>query len=68
MKRYTATLRVDLTAESTEARDYLLDIIADGITKKRPAVRFVDVGSAQVSKATLSRVRPKQTGAKKRKR
>jgi len=59
MKKYTATLRVDLEAESIEARDYLVEVVAEGISRKRPSVRFVDVGTATVLKAAVSRVRPK---------
>jgi hypothetical protein len=60
MKRYTATIRISIEAETIEARDHLLETVAGGITKKRPAVRFVDVGSAQINRAVVTRARPRK--------
>jgi hypothetical protein len=66
--KYTATIRVDLTAETPEARDFLLaGIVRDAGNPHRMA--FLNVGDGQVQKArvergVLSRVRQ----APKRKR
>jgi hypothetical protein len=59
MKRYVANIRVELSSESKESLDCLLETITDRLNKKpRPAMTFIDVGSAELRRATLSRVRP----------
>ena len=55
--RYVATLRIELDAESVEARDFVLHTIAEGMNAKRPGATFPDVGTAQVRKASVGRVR-----------
>jgi hypothetical protein len=57
MTRYTAIIRVDVSAESTEARDYLVETLVDRLNKKPPGVRFEDVGTAQLTRAKVSRIR-----------
>lgn len=57
MKRYIGNIRIDVTSESTEALHYLLETIVDRLNKKPPGVTFEDVGTAQLKKAKLSRVR-----------
>ena len=70
MKRYTATIRVDLVAETTEARDFLLASMVREINHPQRIVYAgrqtsgTRVGSASAQRVALSRVRQ----AAKRKR
>ncbi len=57
MKRYVANIRIDLHSETSEALHYLLETMVERINKKPPGVYFEDVGTAQVKKAKVSRVR-----------
>lgn len=60
MKKYIATLKVEVDASAIEARDFLLRMLAGDITKHRPTVQSIGAGAAIVRKASLSRVRPKK--------
>lgn len=60
MKRYIATLRVELEAESTEARDDVLWRMVERINKKPPSIWYDDVGRGSIMKASVSRVRPRK--------
>jgi len=59
MKRYTATIRVDVEAQSIEARDDVLDRLCDRINKQPPSVLYDDVGLGAVRKVEVTRVRPR---------
>lgn len=61
MKRYVATVRVELEAESTESRDVVLERMVEKLNKKPPSVWYDDAGGAWIRKASLSRVRPRRT-------
>jgi hypothetical protein len=60
LKRYTATIRVDVEAESIESRDDVLDRLVDRVNKKPPTVYYDDVGLGAIKKASVTRVRPKK--------
>lgn len=60
MKKYTATIRVDVEAESIEARDDVLHRLTDRVNKKPPSVWYDDVGRGSVLKASVTRIRPKK--------
>lgn len=64
MKRYIANLRLDVDAESIGALNYLLETVARGIHKDKPRVWLLDVSTASIRAAQISRVR----AAPKRKR
>lgn len=65
MERHTATIRVEVTSESQEARDLLLAQLIKGLNKRSTALALPDIGSAVMRRATLSRVRPAARKAKK---
>jgi hypothetical protein len=65
MKRYTATIRVDLVADTPEARDFLLASMVRELGEPERIVYAggygkpgVGVGSALSKRVALSRVRP----------
>lgn len=58
LKRYVATVRVEVEASALEARDFLLEMLASDITKHQPTVQSIGAGAAIVRKASVSRVRP----------
>lgn len=58
MRRSIATVNIEVRSESPEALHYLVDTIVERLNKKQPGVRFDDVGTAQLVKAKVSRVRP----------
>jgi hypothetical protein len=60
VKKYIATLRIELEATAIEARDFLLNMVAKDITRNGPIVRSIGAGSAVVRKASVSRVRPRR--------
>lgn len=59
MKRYIATLRVEVDAESIETRDEVLERLRDRINKQPPSVLYDDVGLGTVrNNVRITRVRP----------
>lgn len=58
MRRSIATVNIEVRSESSESLHYLVDTIVERLNKKPPGVRFEDVGTAQLVKARVSRVRP----------
>lgn len=60
MKKYIATLKVEVEATALEARDFVLKMLAGDITKNRPTVQSIGAGAAIVRKASVSRVRPRK--------
>lgn len=58
MKRYVATVRVELEAESIESRDVVIERMVEKLNKKPPSVWYDDAGGAWIRKASVSRVRP----------
>ena len=59
MKRYSASIMVDVQAETPAARDALLLQMVVGMEARPARVFFPDIGSADVRGAKLGRVRPK---------
>lgn len=58
MKRYVATLSIEISAETPEVRDFLAKTIADELNQLPPHVMYRGQKTAVVSRARVSRVRP----------
>jgi hypothetical protein len=58
MKRYVANIRVEVSSESKESLDCVLEAMVDTINRRPPSMTFTDVGTAAVKRAKLGRVRP----------
>jgi hypothetical protein len=58
MKRHIATIRVDVEADSPEALQHVARRVVERIKERPIAVRLDGSSSAQVMKASVSRVRP----------
>jgi len=62
MKRHIATLAIEVSAETTEARDFLVATIADDLNATLPCVTYRGMKTANVRRARVSRVRPVRRG------
>jgi hypothetical protein len=67
IRKYIATLRVEVEAQSTEARDDVLYRLCDRINKKPPSILYDDVGLGAVKNSVrVTRVRPARGRSKKK--
>lgn len=59
MRRFIATIRVEVEAQSDEARDDVLARLCDRLNKNPPSVLYDDKGLGAVrSNVKVSRIRP----------